>query len=698
MSTHFSQEIRQLPFVRLLLYFVLGIIFQFSTTLEFPVWYTLPIFALLLLFSKKVFKNFNSEYISGILVFSFLFVSGIASVQIATVQEGTFPTDETTFTAIVDSPLEEKANSRKTLIKLVSSKKDSVFKTESAKILVYLAKDNNSASLKYGDKIIFSSRISNLSNPGNPNEFDFAGYLKRKGITGQTYLQTGKWQVLGSGYGSLRYNFAYSLRDKLINIYKENDISGQNLAVLSALTLGDKSELSPETKQAYSSSGAMHVLAVSGLHVGIIYVIIGFLLKFLDRIYYKNIAYGKYLKAISIIAFLWFFALLSGLSPSVRRAALMFTFFVVADILKRPGSIYNSLASSAFVLLAWNPFLLLEIGFLMSYLAVFSIVFLQPKLYNLLYIKNKHLDKLWALTSVSIAAQAGTTPLSLYFFHQFPNWFMLTNLAVIPLATIIVYMSAALFATSTIPIVGKWVAQALDGVVYLLNKSVNIVETLPFSATYDITFRSEHLIISYVGMITLLLFLILQKANYLKVTIGLFCVLGFFIIANKVSMKFSPQMIVFNSQKVGLYNFISGNENILIGDTAVLNPDSRTLDFSAKGFWLNEGLPEFKFRESKLLKSKNSNFIQFEGKRIAVIKDKKEVEFTSQKPLKMDFVIISNNPYVSIEEIVDLYQPELIIFDSSNKKLRCERWREECLAINQEFFSVPGQGAFITEF
>ncbi len=669
MDSNFTYEIRQLPFVRLLLYFILGIIFQINVELSFSLLYTLPAFIALLVVSKKLIPNFRSSYASGVVVFVLLFFAGISVVQKTAVKPVAFPDKTTRFIAIVDSQPEEKENSYKALLKIILVKKDSLFSPQEFLILSYLAKDSSSRILKYGDKIILSARLSKLSNSGNPNEFDYARYLKRKGIIGQTYLQSGKWAVLGVGFGFSLYDFAFSLRDKLIKIYKLNGIAGQNLAVLSALTLGDKSELSPQTKQAYSSSGAMHVLAVSGLHVGIIYVIIGFLLKFLDRLYYRKIPYGKFIKMVSIIAFLWFFALLSGLSPSVRRAALMFSFFVVGSVLNRPGSIYNSLASSAFVLLAINPYLLFEVGFQMSYLAVFSIVFIQPKLYNTLNINNKWIDKLWALTTVSIAAQLGTTPLSLYFFHQFPNWFMLTNLAVIPLATVIVYGAAILFAVSPFSILSKWVAMGLDFVVGALNYAANFVKNLPFPATYNITFRTEHLLLSYLGIIALLLFFILKKSKLLRLAIGLFLVLATLSVTYKIIYQTSARFIVYNSSKLPIYNFISGNKNIVLGDTALLNLKSRTLDFAAKGFWLQSGLADFELKRSKSLQSKYSEFIQFKGKRMAIIRDKKEVAFTTKNPLKMDYVILSGNLYISIDELLNLYSPELIIFDSSNKKI-----------------------------
>ncbi|NJO90405.1 MAG: ComEC/Rec2 family competence protein, partial [Chloroflexia bacterium] len=225
---------------------------------------------------------------------------------------------------------------------------------------------------------------------------------------------------------------AYDLRSSILSVYQSSGIQGDEFAILAALTLGVKDYLSDEIVEAYSDSGAMHVLAVSGLHVGILMAMLNMIFSFFWK--RKKLLV---LKSIIILVFLWLFALITGLAPSVTRSALMFSFFILSkNSGKRPSS-YNSLAAAAFIILLFNPNALFHVGFQLSFLAVISILLFQQKLYRTIDIKNKYLDYFWQLTTVSLAAQIGTTPISIFYFHQFPIYALLTNIIVIPAAAII---------------------------------------------------------------------------------------------------------------------------------------------------------------------------------------------------------------------------------------------------------------------
>ena len=252
--------------------------------------------------------------------------------------------------------------------------------------------------MKYGDRILFVGKVNEVKTQGNPNEFDYKRFLINRGITGQTFIQSNRFKVIDTQNGNKLFETAYKFRTKLASVYKNNRIGGREFAVLKALTLGDKSEIDTETKQSYSYSGATHILSVSGLHVGIIYVLFNFFLRFLGRLKTKKFNYGVWLKVIILLIILWGFALLTGLSPSVKRASLMFSFVVIGHAGKRYVNIYNSIAASAFVLLIVNPYDITDIGFQLSYIAVISIVYFQPIIRRLFVIKNKLLYYFWSLT------------------------------------------------------------------------------------------------------------------------------------------------------------------------------------------------------------------------------------------------------------------------------------------------------------
>ncbi len=700
------QELKRLPFIRLILPLITGIIFGLYFEINTDKYYILMLVGIfVLIFSIIFIKKYRKQYLSGIFIFISIFYFGTLSVEKHTTNSFRFTEKTITGIALINEPPQEKQKSVKTFLKFISLKNDSTFTDNNQKILSYFEKDSNSLSLKYGDIIYFSGKIQKLKNPGNPHEFDFKTYLERKGISGQIYLSSEKYKITDRNKGNFIFKFAYQLRKKLVKIYEENNISGQELAVLSALTLGDKSELDPETKQAYSSSGAMHILAVSGLHVGIIFMILKILLSFLDKFKIKKKESGKIIKALIIISFLWFFALISGLSPSVRRAALMFSLFMIGDITGRRVNIYNSIAASAFILLIYNPFLIVDVGFQLSYSAVIAIIYFQPKIYKLYISQNKIIDKTWALITVSIAAQIGTLPITFFYFHQFPSWFILTNIIVIPLASLIVYSAAILLPVSYIPIIGSFTGYLLNKIVFVLNWSVMFIESLPYSAVKNITFGYKEMIIIYALLISLSLYFIYRKIRALHFSL----LLIIFLLLSNLFLNFEKfndkKIFIYNSGNTSAYNFINGNQNIVVGDTTLIS-DNRKLEFAASSNWLNldnEIFTFFDMPDTIFIKDKNfikrGNYISYGKKNIILITDNKQVNYNSiNKKLNTDYLIISKNVYLSMKEITDLYNPELIIFDSSNRKHRIQKWISECKELNINYFSVPDNGAFSVSF
>ncbi len=262
----------------------------------------------------------------------------------------------------------------------------------------------------------------------------------------------------------------------MLDIYTKLGIDGDEFGMLSALTLGYKDALAPELRESFSTTGAMHVLAVSGLHVGIIFVVFGFLFSFMDRW-----RLGKRLKPIVIIFLLWCYAFITGLSPSVLRSSVMFSCMVLSGVFGRKSNTYNNIFLSAFFLLFFNPNLLFDIGFQLSYSAVLAIVYFQPKIAGLIYVKNRWLRWAWELAAVSLAAQLGTAPFSVFYFHQFPNYFLLSNFVVIPAATLILYAAVALFVFSPVPYVNVAVAFVLKWILKIMYACIVWIEHLPYS-------------------------------------------------------------------------------------------------------------------------------------------------------------------------------------------------------------------------
>ena len=273
----------------------------------------------------------------------------------------------------------------------------------------------------YGDRLMMRTGIRPTEAPKNPEAFDYQRYLKTKGIYHQAFLSSGQWVLLEKDTGNPLLALTYRWRKNLLEILKQHLPTENEYAVASAMLLGSRDHMNEEIKNAYAATGATHVMAVSGLHIGLVFFGIGLLLRLL---YWRN-TFLRYFKPLAMLAGIWLFALMSGAAPSAMRAAFMFSLIIISQSLHRQGSIYNTLAASAFCLLCFQPGILLEAGFQLSYLAVGGIVFFQPKIYKLWYIENKIGQYFWKMVSVGLAAQIMTFPLCIYYFHQFPLYFWL---------------------------------------------------------------------------------------------------------------------------------------------------------------------------------------------------------------------------------------------------------------------------------
>jgi competence protein ComEC len=603
---------------------------------------------------------------------------------------------------IIEQPT-EKDKSVKTVLEIQAIKNKNEWEKSEGKVVLYFQKDQRSSALINGDRIVFEPTLQEITNAGNPEEFDYKQYLAFHLITQQAYLKSGHWQLLRSHASFGLFAFADNLRNKLLTILRKNGLKNENYAVASAITLGYTNELDAEVKQSYSATGAMHILSVSGLHVGIIFIVLEKLLFFLSRKKFMRI-----LKAVLIILFLWGYALLTGLSPSVMRAAAMLSFVVVGNTLKQQANIYNSLAVSAFFLLTFNPFLLYDVGFQLSYLAVLGIVYFHPLIYKTLYIKNKWIDKIWVLTSVAIAAQLITVPLSLYYFHQFPNYFLLTGLIVIPLSTFIIYGIIFLFVISPWEWGSAITGKGINLLVEFMNSSIKTIENLPGALTSNISFSSVQVVLFYAALLTVTLFIMSKKIKYLHyflVSVIIILAVGIY---NKLELVKQKKIFVYNIKGISAINFIDGTNNVLFSD---IEKQTTKISYALKGNWISLGVEkervipfsqmkeQFLFTNLLTTDNKNlffkKNFFDFYGRRIVVIRENFKIEKSSKKIIPVDYMILSNNVKMEIADLLFEFKPNQIIIDSSNSKWRTDKWAEQTKQLHIPCHIVSENGAFI---
>lgn len=439
------------------------------------------------------------------------------------------------------------------------------------KALLYFQKSSEANNIKYGDIISLRTNFSEIRPNGNPEEFDYSRYLKIHDIIHQGYVKNGNWRRITNDANRFR-NWIFGIRQFLDDLLSNAGLSAKNLMVAKALILGAKESLDKQTLRTFSSAGAMHVLAVSGLHVGIVMLLFSFLLQPL-----KRLPKGRWLFMIVVILLIWFYALVTGMSSSVMRASVMFSFVIIGKEIERESSVYQSIMVSAFFLVLMEPLVIFQVGFQLSYLAVLGIVFLQPKIYNLFYVKFPLIDKIWQISSVSIAAQIATFPLGLFYFHQFPNFFMVSNLIVIPLAFAILFVGLAYFALFWIPYVELAIATLLDFLLSIMNVGVKGVEQLPYSIYWGVSIYWFEVFWIYLIILGFTFAFILRNTKFLLTSMVLTAIFIGFNISEKIKFENTNELVIYNVTDANAIDVFHGRENIFIANQSLLGDQNKLL-------------------------------------------------------------------------------------------------------------------------
>ncbi len=661
---------KKMPLSRAVLPFVLGIFLALELKIEIQSYFWIvmvSIFcALIFIFRLKKSRTLNS--LVSFLILTSMLILGIHRGEVfsKSIEESAlsqFEIEEIdSFLIEIDGGFYEKEKSYKTSGTIKGIYKNGRLIPHHERTLLYIPKDDYSPEYDKINELITTRRPNLISSPKNPAEFDYQKYLKGLGISCQFYLPKNDFRTVSYiTENSLPAYFSEVRASNLSRLQKlgiKDDVYG----VVSALVFGQKDHLDEDLYNAYGAAGATHVLAVSGLHVGLIYIVLAWLLKPLLKS--KS---GKWLSLFLILAGLWFYAAITGCSPSVLRACTMFSFISVGRISKNSSNIFNTIAASALCLLLLKPNLIMEVGFQLSYSAVLGILLIQPWLYRLWTPKNYLLDKSWQIVTVSIAAQAGTFPLALLYFHQFPNYFILSNLFVIPLATFILYLTLIVLALSYIPTVwdiAEGLAQLLSFTVKFLNHSIRLVETLPMAKTEGIDITILECFILYIIIGSLVLLLTKKQYNMLKWNMGFVLLLCALQCKEKFDQSNQSSLNIHVIQNERAISIIEGSTCYFICSEELWN-DQEKKRFHISHFWDRKGIKKItyvnlsdSFKEANSF-NKEEKYILFKDYLISLGRDVSPVEKVSKKTI----VLLDEIPYGEIEEDYIQY-----LSDGSTKK------------------------------
>jgi len=369
------------------------------------------------------------------------------------------------------------------------------------KAKAFIHRDGRAGMLRVGDGIRCTSRLKAPVNNAKTG-FDYRKWLLRHGYTATTYIYKNKWRKVVADLTSLSHLeraklAALRLRDRLLGRYKALDIEGDGYAVLAAMTLGDKSSLAPELKDDYSVSGASHVLALSGLHLGIIYAVLIFMFSGMRR---------QPVILLPVVCAVWTYVFIVGMPVSAVRAAVMLTVYSFVSMLNRDHMSLNALAVAAVIILITSPLDLYDVGFQMSFMAVMSILIFYSPLYRLMprkVLAVYPVKWLWQLVAVSVSAQIGVAPLIAFYFGRFSCYFLLTNIIAVPAATLILYGAFLMIPLSLVPGIQSLLAGCLASIASLLNSGVSFVASLPGASIDNISINLLQLTMIYVVIATL---------------------------------------------------------------------------------------------------------------------------------------------------------------------------------------------------
>ncbi|QHT66441.1 ComEC family competence protein [Rhodocytophaga rosea] len=564
----------------------------------------------------------------------------------------------------------------------------------SGKILVYLGKQDKKPV--YGSQVLIKGAPQPILPPANPGEFDYRKYLENQQIYLQHFVKPAAYAVYGYHPPNLVFAFSFRLRQQADSIFRALIPSDREYAIASGLILGIRNGLDNELKQAYASAGAMHVLAVSGAHVVIVFEILSLLLGKL-----KTFRYGNWIFAGVILSLLWLYAVITGFSPSVLRAVVMFTLVVIAKAANRQRSIYNSLAISAFVLLVINPYFLLEVGFQLSYAAVLGIVYLFSKLYYLLNFNNQPANWVWGITCVSIAAQVATVPMSLYYFHQFPTYFLLANIPVIILSTIVLYLGLLTLAVFWIPYVSAIIAFLLKWTVWALNQSVFVTERIPGALIQGISISLVEEIILYVLIVLVLLFLHYKQLRYWYAVFGIICLLVAVNMAEIYRQHRQKELLIYSVNNHTAACIMEGRKGYFLADSALLQAKT-TIQYRFTNYWWDKGIQHTVFlplnqtqsEQPALRNFKEGTWLVWQGKTFLFL-NKAPVRniipvFQKYPP---DYLIVQNNALRNLNRSHS--SVKRLIIDASNKRYIAERLKKQADSLHIPCYSVFDSGAFI---
>jgi competence protein ComEC len=674
-------KVLQFPLARITIGFVLGILITFYIKPETHLLFILLaialfVFTICYFLQKNILKNTNYFGLSTYFLF-FLIGAATLIANTDSYQQSNYSHDNTVFTKpqLLSLVVREKLKGSTTNDRYIAIINQIGTRTCSGSILLNIHRDSLHTAFETGTLLRIRGVLYKNKLPNNPNQFDYGEYLSKKQIYAQLYADMDQISISTIFKKDIWY-YAAQLRTTIIQNLEKNNFHKKELNVAVALILGQKQDLSPDILQDYQYAGAIHILSVSGLHVGFLLLFLTFILKPIP-----NTQKGSLLKLILILSSLASFALIAGLAPSVVRSVTMFSFVAIGYQLRRSVNVYHTLLVSVFLILLFQPSFLFDVGFQLSYIALFFIIWLQPLLASIWSPKNKPLKYIWGILTVSFAAQIGTMPLSIYYFHQFPGLFFITNLVVIPLLSYIMTLGILVMVLASFNYVPLFLSKPLEWSIYYLNKIINSIASFENFIIRDIPLNTYLLLSSYLLIVATIIWF--KKPSFNKLIIVLLAIITIQVtyIHTQWTIKNQQEWVIFNLKRNSMITERNGTTVTLYANDSIRRASQN-----------NNVLKSYLTANFSALTATEQikNIAFFNEERILIL----DSTGTYSKDLHPTLILLTQSPKINLDRMLQVLKPQIVVADASNYKTIQNHWKVSCEKQKIPFHAIGEKGFF----
>ncbi len=678
------------PFIRLLIPFIAGIITSNYTHHPWQVWLTV-LGTSIVCTIFFAFRAIRQPILFGVSLQLLLFTMGACLFKLNHTREhpqylGHYYTPGTLLAATIETVPIEKPKSYKAeaSVAIWDSLQQHWLPTK-GNIIIYFSKDSIQPPPPLGSQLSFLKPLQPIRNSGNPGAFDYIEFSARNQLFFMVYLTQKDYLVSPEKQTFYLKKYTHTTQAWLLKNLRTYIPDKKSLGVAEALLTGYREDMDKELAVEYSSTGVAHIIAISGLHLGMIQTGLLFLLSWLLKL--KN---GRQLRAILVIAILWAFALMTGGSPSVLRSALMFSMILMGEVIGKKNNSYNGLAASAFLLLIFNPYLVWNVGFQLSYSAVLSILIFSGPISRWVQSSSKIINYGWQLVAVTLSAQILTLPFVVYYFNQFPVYFLLANLVAVPLTGIILFVLIVLamgiwWWPWLAIIIGK-IASALIG---FMNEFIGFVHRLPMSKVEEIYFPLH---IALLAMI-----FIVFAAGWLLRRSGAMAVAAMVTLSILVILRVQEHTLQIQQQKMIVYHvnnqtaidFIKGKESWFLGDSVCNAPGM------IRKMNIQPSRTIHQVKNTGLIDADTSGFQELMWGNLRLLLLQKPIDYRKSDTVTTDILLIAANLRANPYRILDKIHCRQIVADGKLPYYRIDQWKIAADSLHLPFHSVAEQGAFV---